>query len=87
MYSQDLLNNLFRYPYTKVAFVQRDLTVSRPTATRYLNKLVDGGLLQVERIGRENFYINAELLGLMTRPVVADDEPAVESVPVAPSDV
>jgi len=35
-YSQDLINNLFSHPYTKIEFLQRDLKVSRMTATRYL---------------------------------------------------
>ena len=36
MYSQDLLNNLFRHPYTKIEFLQNDLRVTRLTASRYL---------------------------------------------------
>ena len=31
-YSQDLINNLFAHPYTKIEFVQRDLQVSRISA-------------------------------------------------------
>jgi Fic family protein len=38
-HSQDLVNNLFRYPYTKIEFVQHDLNVSRLTATKYLDQL------------------------------------------------
>ena len=38
-YSQDLINNLFSHPYTKIEFIQRDLNVSRITATRYLDEL------------------------------------------------
>ena len=38
-YSQDLINNLFRHPYTKVAFLEKDLQVSRATATRYLDAI------------------------------------------------
>ena len=33
-YSQDLINNLFSHPYTRIEFVQRDLGVSRLTATK-----------------------------------------------------
>ena len=33
IYSQDLLNNLFRHPYTKIDFICDELQVSRPTAT------------------------------------------------------
>jgi len=35
-YSQDLLNNLFKHPYTKIEFLERDLGVSRITAAKYL---------------------------------------------------
>jgi hypothetical protein len=39
--SQDLINNLFMHPYTKIEFVERDLKVSRLTATKYLDALAD----------------------------------------------
>ncbi len=39
IYSQDLLNNLFKHPYTKIEFLERDLTVKRKTAAKYLNQL------------------------------------------------
>ena len=63
-YSQDLLNNLFCHPYTKISFIQRDLNVSRLTATRYLDKLVDAGFLEKHRHGRTNYYINTPLVEL-----------------------
>jgi len=46
IYSQDLLNNLFRHPYTKIEFVERDLGVSRPTASKYLTALAKTGFLE-----------------------------------------
>lgn len=64
IYSQDLLNNLFRHPYTRIEYVQRELGVSRPTATKYLDDLADGGLLNKQRIGRNNYYINEPLVAL-----------------------
>ena len=60
-YSQDLINNLFMHPYTKIEFVQRDLGVSRITATKYLEALTGGGFLQKQKIGRGNFYVNLAL--------------------------
>ena len=42
-YSQNLLNNLFKHPYTKIEFVQKDLSVSRITAANYLNQLAEDG--------------------------------------------
>jgi Fic family protein len=66
MYSQDLINNLFKYPYTKIEFIQKDLGVSRNTAIRYLEALVKEGLLNKKKIGRDNFYINHALFGLLS---------------------
>ncbi|MFA5324840.1 MAG: Fic family protein [Bacteroidales bacterium] len=66
-YSQDLLNNLFKHPYTKIEFIVNDLNVSRITAANYLNKLADDGLLRKERIGTGNYYINEKLFDLLTK--------------------
>jgi Fic family protein len=66
MYSQDLLNNLFKYPYTKIEFIQSDLQVSRNTAIRYLEELVKSDILVKHKIGRENFYENRELFKLLS---------------------
>lgn len=41
IYSQDLINNIFRHPYTKIEFIMKDLNKKRVTATKYLNKLVE----------------------------------------------
>ncbi|MEX2336631.1 MAG: Fic family protein [Fulvivirga sp.] len=65
IYSQDLLNNIFRHPYTKVDFVIADLGVSRPTATRYLDELCGIRILIKEKIGKDNFYINTALFDLL----------------------
>lgn len=65
IYSQDLLNNLFRHPYTKIDFVMAELNVSRITATRYLDELIRIGLLDKRKIGRENYYINTALYDLL----------------------
>lgn len=60
-YSQDLINNLFMHPYTKVDFVQRDLKVSRITATKYMAALDEAGFVRKQKIGRSNYYINLAL--------------------------
>ena len=65
-YSQDLLNNLFKHPYTKIEFIERDLGVSRITAAKDLNELVKDGLLRKEKLGTGNYYINERLMNLLT---------------------
>lgn len=64
IYRQELLNNLFNHPYTKIEFVMEDLAVSRITATKYLDELVSIGLLDKTKVGRSNFYINSALMAL-----------------------
>lgn len=66
LYSQDLLNNLFRYPYTKIEFVEHELGVSRPTAVKYLELLTAAGLVRKQRMGKTNFYINEPLFALLS---------------------
>jgi Fic family protein len=66
-YSQDLLNNLFTHPYTKVSFVEQDLGVTRITATKYLNALAEHGMLQKIRGGKSNYYINTRLFEILAR--------------------
>ncbi|RLD42041.1 MAG: Fic family protein [Bacteroidetes bacterium] len=65
-YSQDLLNNLFKHPYTKIEFIEKDLGVSRITASKYLNKLANDGLLRKEKLGTGNYYINERLMKILT---------------------
>jgi Fic family protein len=63
-YSQDLLNQLFYYPYTKIEFLESNLRIHRHTARRYLDDLSQGGFLKKEKIGKSNFYINTPLFDL-----------------------
>ncbi|MCE9587857.1 MAG: Fic family protein [Verrucomicrobia bacterium] len=66
IYSQDLLNNLFRHPYTKIEFVEKELGISRVTASKYLELLVTEGLLRKEKRGKTNFFINEPLFQLLS---------------------
>ncbi len=63
-YRHELLNNLFFHPYTKVEFLEKELDISRPTATRYLNGLVETGLVDKVKIGRTHYYMNIPLMEL-----------------------
>lgn len=66
-YSQDLLNNLFKHPYTRIEFVVDDLNVSRITAANYLNKLADDGVIIKRKFKTGNYYINQPLYDLLTK--------------------
>ncbi len=84
IYSQDLLNNLFRHPYTKIEFVEIELRVTRKTASKYLKQLVDNGYLKLIKIGKSNFYLNEPLFDLFINAHHnkndADNVPLIESV-------
>ncbi|NTI24198.1 Fic family protein [Rhizobium rhizogenes] len=67
IYSQDLLNNLFRHPYTRIDYVQKELNVTRQTAARYLDTLADARVLSKHQSGRNNYYINEPLIALFLK--------------------
>lgn len=50
IYTQDLLNNIFNHPYTKIEYLMEDLHVSRITATRYLEELVKIDILSKKKL-------------------------------------
>ena len=64
-YSHDLINILFKHPYTKNSFLERELKIHRNTASSYLNTLTDAGLLTKVKIGKFNYYINITLLQIL----------------------
>jgi Fic family protein len=64
IYSQDLLNNLFYHPYTKIDFLIDETGVSRKTATKYLDELARIGIVRKQKIWKDNYYINTDLFNL-----------------------
>lgn len=67
IYSQDLINNLFKNPYTKIDFLQSDLKVSYLTARKYLEILAEKDYLLKVQIGKSSYYINQPLLNVFTK--------------------
>lgn len=67
IYSQDLLNNIFRHPYTRIEFLQNDLGITRQTASRYLKKLAHVGVLREYGHGKRLYFINDPLVELLMR--------------------
>jgi Fic family protein len=61
IYSQDLLNNIFKHPYTKIDFMMESLNISRNTTIKYLDELVRIDILSKEKLKKENYFINKEL--------------------------
>ena len=87
-YSHELLNGLFYHPYTKIGHLESNMQVSRQTAAKYLDRLASLGLLQKERMGKENYYINTKLMELFltfSEQKETDTTDGVESVHVEKS--
>ncbi len=72
VYSHELLNNLFKHPYTKIDFVVSDTGKSRQTASKYLDELVQIKLLSKHKIAKDNLYLNDNLYRLLMNIPVVD---------------
>ena len=69
IYSKELVETLFEHPYCKNSFVERSVGVERKAASRYLHQLEGIGLLELRKIGRQNIYINRELMRILADDV------------------
>ena len=67
VYSDELLDALFFEVYTKINYIESKCGVTRQTAASYLNQLVDKGLLDYEKVGRESIYKNTILISLLRK--------------------
>ena len=65
-YSQDLINVLFSYPYTRIGILKERLGVSYLTARKYLDILAEDNLLEKVRIGRDSYYVNVSMMRILT---------------------
>jgi len=65
IYSKDLIEQLFIYPYTKIEYISKGLGLERKAASRYLKNLESVGILKRESIGKENIFINQPLYQLL----------------------
>ena len=64
-YSKELVEILFRQPYTKGQFLVEEGVAERKTTAEYLRELEKIGILRSEKIGRENLYLNIRLYDLL----------------------
>ncbi|MBF2760411.1 MAG: Fic family protein [Ectothiorhodospiraceae bacterium AqS1] len=65
IYSQDLLNNLFRHPYTRAEFLAKDISREPQTARRHLKQLANKGFVREVKHNRNSYYINGPLVELL----------------------
>lgn len=67
IYSKELLEIIFRQPYSKRKFFEDAGIVKKKTAGTYLARLEDLGLLQSIIVGKEKLYINHKLFNILKR--------------------
>jgi len=65
IYSFELLEILFIQVYSKYAFLIEKGIASRNTASKYLNKLTEAGILDKEKIGNEYIFKNIGLYKIL----------------------
>jgi Fic family protein len=65
VYSKELIELLFRQPYIKGEALVEAVIAERKTAAVYLKELEKIGILRVQKVGRENLYLNVRLYDLL----------------------
>ncbi|WP_290711776.1 hypothetical protein [Flavihumibacter sp. CACIAM 22H1] len=67
IYSKELLEIIFRQPYSKRKFLEDEGLVKKKTAGTYLAKLEEIGLLNSITVGKEKLYINRRLFDILKK--------------------
>jgi Fic family protein len=67
VYSKELIETIFRQPYTKGQFLVDAGIAKRQTAAEYLKKLERIGILKPHKIGKETLFLNVDLYGLLSK--------------------
>jgi Fic family protein len=67
IYSKDLVEVIFRHPYTKIQFLVDANIAKRQTASAYLQTLAGLGFLRPNKHGREMYYINDALFAELVK--------------------
>lgn len=67
IYSKDLIEALFRLPYTKRKLLTDSGLGNLKTVGNYLVKLENAGFLKSERVGKEKLYLNFRLMDILKK--------------------
>lgn len=65
IYSKDLMEELFRLPYTKRKQLEKAGLGNLKTVGNYLKELENSGFLKSEQVGKEKLYLNFKLLEIL----------------------
>lgn len=65
-FSYELLQLMFTLPYLKIELLAKKEIAHRQTASTWLKKLTDAGIVKPQKIGRTTYYINYRLMELLS---------------------
>lgn len=66
IYSHELVQTLFEQPYCRISALTGKNIAQRQTASVYLKKLAEIGVLKEQQFGKEKLFVHTKLLHLMT---------------------
>jgi Fic family protein len=66
IYSRELIDTIFEQPYCRIANLVKAGIAKRQTASEYLVKLTDIGVLTPVQVGRDKLFLHRALLDLLT---------------------
>jgi Fic family protein len=66
VYSKELIETIFRQPYTKGQFLVEVGIAQRKTAAEYLKALEKAGIMKSMKIGKQTLYLNKGLYDLLS---------------------
>jgi Fic family protein len=66
IYTHELIEVIFNQPYCKIAILEEKKIASRNTASKYLKRLEELGILKSEVVGRETLYKNISLFNILS---------------------
>ena len=67
IYSRELIDVIFEQPYCRISDVVKADIAKRQTASEYLKKLVELGVLEQHQLGREQLFLHPKLMRLVTK--------------------
>jgi Fic family protein len=64
-YNYELLQEMFALPYLKIDTLEKKKIAHRQTASSWLNKLSNAGILRPQKISRSTYFINHRLMEIL----------------------
>ncbi len=64
-FNYELLKLMFTLPYLKIELLEKSNIAHRQTASVWLKKLTEAGIVKPQKIGKTTYYVNYKLMLLL----------------------